>query len=112
MERAITFYETVLGLELSRHKMGELDMTWFPMANNAPGPPGSLVYHVEFYKPSSDGPLLYFTAHSGNLSNELSRVEASGGTIEVTKTQITPDIGYMAVLRDTEGNRIALHSIK
>jgi hypothetical protein len=38
-------------------------------------------------------------------------VEAAGGKILVPKTEISPDYGFMAVFLDTEGNRIALHSI-
>lgn len=109
MERAIKFYETVLGLKLERNQMGELDMAWFPFAE-APGAPGSLVYHKDFYKPSSDGALVYFTSYSGDLKNELEKVEPAGGKVLVPKTLIKEDIGYMAVCEDTEGNRIALHS--
>ena len=109
MERAIKFYESVFGLKLERNLMGELDMAWFPFAN-VPGAPGTLVYHKEFYKPSADGTLVYFTCHSGDLKNELSKVENAGGKILVPKTLIKEDIGYMAVCIDTEGNRIALHS--
>jgi predicted enzyme related to lactoylglutathione lyase len=41
----------------------------------------------------------------------LDKVEAAGGKIMVPKTEISPEYGYMAVIMDTEGNRIALHSI-
>ena len=109
MERAIIFYEAVFGFKLERHEMGELDMAWFPFAD-VPGAPGSLVYHKEFYKPSTDGTLIYFTCHSGDLENELSKVEPAGGKVLMPKKLITEDIGYMALCGDTEGNRIALHS--
>lgn len=111
MERAIRFYETVFGFKLERHKMGPLDMAWFPFLD-APGAPGSLVFHEEFYKPSQDGALIYFTAHSGDLQNELSRIEPAGGKVLVEKTLISEEIGYMAVFLDSEGNRVALHSGK
>jgi predicted enzyme related to lactoylglutathione lyase len=39
-------------------------------------------------------------------------VEAAGGQIIVPKTQITPEYGYMAVIIDTEGNRIGLHAVQ
>lgn len=111
MDRAIKFYETVFDFKLARNKMDTLDMAWFPMAEgDAGGSMGSLVFNKEFYTPTKDGALLYFTAHSGDLSNELSRVEKAGGKIEIPKRQIAPDIGYMAVFIDTEGNRVALHS--
>jgi hypothetical protein len=38
-------------------------------------------------------------------------VEAAGGKVLVPKTQISEDYGYMAMFLDTEGNRIALHSV-
>ena len=40
----------------------------------------------------------------------MNRVEAAGGKIVQPKTQISPDIGFMALFIDCEGNRIALHS--
>jgi predicted enzyme related to lactoylglutathione lyase len=112
MDRAIRFYETVFEFKMSRNQMGPLDMGWFPWVENSIGSGGSLVYHPEYYKPSTDGTLIYFTANSGDLSNELSRVENAGGKIIQGKTLIAEDYGYMAIIIDTEGNRVALHSRK
>ena len=110
MERAITFYEKVLELKIERHQMGPLDMGWFPWTETGSGSPGSLVKAEGHYKPSADGVLIYFTAHSGDLANELSRVEAAGGKVLQPKTHISDEHGYMALIIDTEGNRVALHS--
>ncbi len=112
MERAMQFYEAVFDVRLERHRMGPLDMAWFPMHPEGKGASGSLVKREQWYKPTLDGPLIYFTAHSGDLRNELGRVEAAGGKIYVPRKQISEDIGYMAVMGDTEGNRIAIHSRK
>jgi uncharacterized protein len=112
MERAIRFYETVFDFKLSRNKMDSLDMAWFPWVENSIGSGGSLVCHPEYYKPSTDGVLIYFTAFSGDISNELSRVENAGGKILQEKTLIAENHGYMALFIDSEGNRIALHSRK
>lgn len=109
MERAIKFYETVFDFKLERHQMGPLDMAWFPWKEDGLGAPGSLVKN-ENYKPSTDGTLVYFTAHSGDLANELARVESAGGKVLLPKRLISEDYGYMALCLDTEGNRIALHS--
>lgn len=84
-------------------------MAWFPSAD-IPGASGTLVYHKEFYKTSTDGVLIYFMCNSGDLGNELSRVESAGGKVLMPKKLITEDISYMALCVDTEGNRIALHS--
>ena len=112
MERAIEFYNKVCSFELQRNKMGELDMAWFPSTEdqNVPGASGSLVHHKEFYRPSHDGALVYFSSPSGDAANELGRVEAAGGRILVPKKQISPDVGYMGVFVDSEGNRVAIHS--
>jgi uncharacterized protein len=110
MERAIRFYETVFEMKFTRQQMGGEDMAFFPWVENSVGAGGSLVHHPEHYKPSSDGVVVYFTAFSGDVSIELGRVEIAGGTVLLTKTLIAPEIGYMALFLDTEGNRIALHS--
>lgn len=110
MERAIAFYEKVFDVKLERHPMGELDMAWFPWTQEGTGSPGTLIHYPTAYKPSTDGVLVYFTALSGDLATELSRVEATGGQVLQGKTQISEDHGFMALLIDTEGNRVALHS--
>lgn len=110
MDRAIKFYETVFGIKLSRNQMGPLDMAWFPWNDKGKGSAGSLVFNKEFYKPSADGTLVYFSSQKGDLNDELSRVEKAGGKVIQPRTLIAEDIGYMAIFLDTEGNRIALHS--
>jgi predicted enzyme related to lactoylglutathione lyase len=110
MERAIRFYEDVFDFKLNRQQIGPLEMAWFPWMEGGLGAPGSLVSNKDFYKPSREGVLVYFTAHSGDVAVEQGRVKAAGGEVLVHKTLIKEDIGYMAVILDSEGNRIALHS--
>ena len=63
-----------------------------------------------FYNPSdTHGTLIYLNANP-DVQLILDRVEAAGGTILVPKTQISEDNGYMGIIKDTEGNRIGLHS--
>lgn len=112
MDRAIKFYETVFDFELSRNTMGPLDMAWFPWVDNGQGAAGSLVHYPDFYQPTSNGSLIYFTAHSGDLSVELGRVEGAGGQVIQEKKLITEDVGFMGLFLDTEGNRVAMHSRK
>ncbi|MDX5418185.1 MAG: VOC family protein [Hymenobacteraceae bacterium] len=110
MGRAIRFYETVFGYKLQHQPLGELEMAWFPWSDTGMGASGSLVYHPQAYKPSADGTLVYFSSPSGDLVNELARVEEAGGTVLQKKQLITEDIGYMGLFLDSEGNRVALHS--
>jgi predicted enzyme related to lactoylglutathione lyase len=110
MERAIRFYEHVFDFKLNRQQIGPLEMAWFPWVDSGQGAPGSLVLNKDLYKPSREGVLVYFTAHSGDVAVELGRVKGAGGEVLVPKTLIKEDIGYVAVILDSEGNRIALHS--
>jgi predicted enzyme related to lactoylglutathione lyase len=112
MDRAVKFYETVFEYKMHRENVGELDMAWFPFNMEAYGSPGSLALAPDFYKPSDQGTLVYLTANSGNLANEMGRVEAAGGKVEMEKKQISEEHGYMGVFTDSEGNRIAMHSRK
>lgn len=112
MDRAVKFYEAVFGFKIQRHKMGPLEMGWFPFSedNSAPGAAGTLIMHPEHYNPSPGGVLVYFTAWSGDLTTELDRAEKAGGKILIPKKQISPEHGYMGVFEDSEGNRIAVHN--
>ena len=108
MERAKTFYNAVFNIEITIQDFGGTLMGWFPFAEDKPGASGSLIKN-DAYKPSDNkGVLVYFA--SEDVNNELNKVEANGGKVIQGKTQISPDIGYMAVFIDSEGNRIALHS--
>lgn len=108
MERAKDFYEKVFSIEIKIQDFGGLLMGWFPFAEGKEGISGSLVMN-DAYKPSeSKGVLIYFSSTDVNI--EVGKIEDAGGKILQAKTQISPDIGYMAVCLDTEGNRFALHS--
>ena len=109
IDRAKKFYDKVFQIDIQLHDLGGTKMGWFPADYGKPGASGSLIQNKDWYNPSAtDGVLIYFS--SANVDNELSRVEKAGGNISQAKTQISPDIGYMALFLDSEGNRIALHS--
>ena len=111
LDRAQKFYETIFGITLVPLDLQNLKMRMFPIEDPMSGVGGALCYNKEFYKPSpTDGPLLYLNGNP-DVQNVLDKVEAAGGKILVPKTQISPEYGYMAVIIDTEGNRIALHSV-
>jgi hypothetical protein len=61
------------------------------------------------HTPSQDGAVIYL---NGNPSIQaiLDRIEPAGGKVIMPRTQISPEIGYMAFFIDTEGNRIGLHA--
>ena len=111
LPRAQKFYETIFGIQLMPMDMDNIKMRMFPLDDMMTQVGGAIVDSGGFHKPSlTEGPLIYL---NGNPDVQLimNRVEAAGGKIMVPKTQISPDYGYMAVIIDTEGNRIGLHSI-
>lgn len=111
LERARAFYEAVFGVSIQVHKMGELEMGWFPMADGKSGAPGSLVKHPDFYHPSpTAGVVIYFSC--SDVAASLERVTRCGGRVVQPKKLIGEGMGYMGLFLDSEGNRIALHSPK
>lgn len=111
LERAQKFYETIFNISMQAMDMPNIKMRMFPLDDMMNGVGGALVDSGGFHKPSlTDGPLIYLNANP-DLQAVLNKVEAAGGKIMVPKTEISPEYGFMAVLIDTEGNRIALHAI-
>ena len=109
LERAQRFYESILDISFTPLDLENIKMRMFPLEDQD-GVGGALVHSGAFHKPSTtDGPLIYLCANP-DVQNVLDKVEKAGGTIQVPKTQISPEYGYMAVIIDTEGNRIAFHS--
>ena len=111
LDRAQQFYETIFGITLIPFETANFKMRMFPIDDPMTGIGGALSYAEGFYKPSAtDGPLIYLNANP-DVQVVLNKVEAAGGKIIVPKTEISPEYGYMAVFIDSEGNRIALHSV-
>lgn len=111
LERATKFYETILEIKLIPMEMPDFKMRMFPVADMMNDIGGALVQQLDFYKCSAtDGALIYLNANP-DVQLVLDRVKAAGGQVVVPKTQISKEYGYMGVFIDTEGNRVALHSI-
>lgn len=110
LNRATKFYEAIFGVKLNPLDMENIKMRMFPI-DDMMGVGGAVVDSGGFHKPSAtDGPLIYLNGNP-DVQNILNKVEAAGGKIMVPKTVISPEYGDMAVIIDTEGNRIGLHSI-
>jgi len=111
LDRATKFYETIFGVSLIPMDLPNIKMRMFPIDNMQIGIGGALVDSGGFHKPSAtDGPLIYMNGNP-DVQSILDKVEAAGGKIMVPKTEISPEHGFMAVILDTEGNRIGLHSV-
>jgi uncharacterized protein len=111
LDRAAKFYETILGISMIPMDMPNIKMRMFPLEDMQTGIGGAIVDSGGFHKPSlTDGPLVYLNGNP-DLQNVLNKVIDAGGSIMVPKTEISPEYGNMAVIIDTEGNRVAFHSI-
>lgn len=111
LERAQKFYETIFAIDMIPMDMPDMRMRMFPIDDMMTGIGGALVESNGFHKSSAtDGPLIYLNANP-DLQLVLDKIEIAGGKITMPKTEISPEHGFMAVFEDTEGNRMALHSI-
>ena len=104
LDRAIRFYETVLGVSLKREVFGGVAMANFPFADKSTG--GALVQDAR-RKPSGEGALLYLNAR-GQLDGCVQRITKAGGVVIAPKVDIG-EPGFIAIFRDTEGNVVGLH---
>lgn len=108
--RAQQFYETIFNTRLIPMDMPNIKMRMFPLEDMM-GVGGAVVDSGGFHTPSATaGPLIYLNANP-DVQTVLDKVAGAGGSVMVPKTEISPEYGYMAVIIDTEGNRIALHSV-
>lgn len=108
-ERGIRFYEAVLDISLRREDMGPMHMAMFP--GEMDSCTGGAVVHMEGGpQPGPMGTVVYLFG-GDDLAVPLARVEPAGGQVLVPKTLITPEIGYFAVFRDSEGNHVGLYSM-
>ena len=106
LERAIKFYETTLGIKLIAENMLGAQMAIFPAQ---PGEATGALMAREGVTPGTTGPTIYLKA-GDDLSVALARVEKAGGKVIFPKTFIKEGVGYFAMLIDSEGNSVGLHS--
>jgi uncharacterized protein len=104
--RALRFYETVLGIKLIQENMLGAQMAIFPAK---PGEATGAIMAREGITPGSTGTTIYLKA-GNDLSVALARVEAAGGKMIFPKTFIKEGFGYFAIMIDSEGNSVGLHS--
>ena len=109
LKRAVNFYSTVF--KMSFHEMehqGEKHAFFAMDAKDSQMTGGELVQSVNC-KPGRDGVTIYLNPTDG-LDAALMRLPASGGKIIMPKTSIGEN-GWIALVEDTEGNKIGIHSM-
>ncbi len=106
MDRALKFYNTILGAEMSTMEaMPGFTMAMFPAEDGV----GGALLQGDGYVPSTEGAVVYLNGGE-NLSTVLDKVEGAGGSVAVPKMDIGEN-GFIAFFMDTEGNKVGLHSM-
>lgn len=110
LDRAKSFYEKTLKVSLEKLPSPDpdLEMLAFPMQDDKPGAPGTLV-KMKGKDSGGGGVLIYFTCD--DCAVEAARAGESGGKVVKEKFSIG-DYGFISFVEDTEGNMIGLHSCK
>lgn len=103
MDRAVDFYQAVFGVALERAVIDGYDIALFPEPDGA----GATVALAkgDVYRPSTEGAIVYFRV--ADIDGVLARATAGGGAVLYPKKDIG-ELGHVAEIRDSEGNRIAL----
>ncbi len=105
LSRALAFYRAVLDQEIeeSQWQGGGIGVL-----QHGPGDVAGCIFQTDDCQPGAAGPLIYMNVN-GRLQHAVDQVEAHGGQILQPPESIKPH-GLRAIVLDSEGNRIALHS--
>lgn len=106
MDRARAFYGAVFGLPLTRLE-SPIELWAFPMQANGGGAAGALA-RIEGFRSSDNSVLVYFSC--ADCAVTAAQAAAAGGKIHKEKMSIG-QYGYIALILDSEGNMIGLHSM-
>lgn len=105
LDRAMSFYSAVLGDAVQAREFSGMKFALLPGAESASS---GCLYISSTIQPSTQGPLIYLNCN-GRLDEAVAQVAPHGGRVLEPKQSIGPH-GFRAVVLDSEGNRIALHS--
>jgi predicted enzyme related to lactoylglutathione lyase len=106
LARAARFYELVLGTSLKQEHFTATDMHMAIFSGPEESVRGALIKD-KHRKPNPDGAIVYL--HARDLDASLGRIEQAGGAVVLPKTDIG-EPGFIALVRDTEGNVVGLHT--
>lgn len=110
LDRAVAFYETVLGhkLEDMGDPTGQSQMKSFPADMGVYGAAGALT-KSDHARPGVGGTIIYFSVE--DTAVEQARVAGAGGVVVRPKFSIG-EFGWITLCQDTEGNMFGLNSMK
>jgi predicted enzyme related to lactoylglutathione lyase len=105
LDRACDFYSKVFETTLTKEVVDGYQMALFETSDESFGASGALVVG-DVYVPSQQGCFLYFGVES--IDETIARALELGGSL-LYPTKSNGDLGSVAEIQDSEGNRIALH---
>jgi predicted enzyme related to lactoylglutathione lyase len=105
LDRACDFYSKVFGTTLTQDLVDGYQMAFFESFDESFGASGALVVG-DVYRPSHQGCFIYFGVES--IDETVARAVEHGGSVLYPKKS-NGDLGSVAEIQDSEGNRIALH---
>ncbi len=103
--RACDFYSKVFETTLTQDVVDGYQMAFFESSDESFGASGALVVG-DVYIPSHQGCFLYFGVES--IDETVARALQHGGSVLYPKKS-NGELGSVAEIQDSEGNRIALH---
>jgi predicted enzyme related to lactoylglutathione lyase len=106
--RAKKFYESVFKTKLEYVKTPEFEMWMFPHAQGQAGAGGALM-KMKGVPSGKNSTVVYFSC--ADCAVEAAAAKQNGGGVFKEKWSIGPN-GFIALVTDTEGNMIGLHSLK
>ena len=109
-DRAKKFYETIFSYQMPENQMGPARMGFLLYDFQNGGRGGAIVHNPGFYQPNANGTLVYLNCDP-DLSPVLEKVAGAGGKVVQEKKDIGQGLGFWAIILDSEGNRVALHSM-
>lgn len=109
LDRAMAFYQTVFDLQPTEIvDDGVRRTTTLVSMTPESGSPGISLNQTVNFEPSNNGAYVYLDV-GPDLTPNLARVVAAGGTVVAPKTSMGSAGNYATVL-DTEGNLLGLYS--
>jgi uncharacterized protein len=103
-DRAVKFYSSILGIEISSFEMEGAQYGMFPSEDQRNT--GALV-KSEYHEPSPNGVVIYLDGGE-DLNIILNKVKNAGGEVIMEKAYLGEQAGYVGMFSDTEGNKIGL----
>ena len=101
-DRAVDFYNAILGLDLKKEDHGHEKMACFPTGEGA-------IFSKKGFRPSKDGVIINLFV-GNQLDETIEKIKKNGGSVIKGRTKIEAEgQAYFALFIDSEGNKLGLN---